>query len=139
MKWSKAKDQALRTYILLFAGLGLSFGLYRQNSSLGPWWTILIAAMLGLTSLIDRIATMFGNSTKGDSDEYKSKKTDATKTGGYVDRREGDDDIDRDFRRIRGYRPGAILRFLKRKSCRQSRGIGEEELGFAASGLRWRH
>lgn len=137
MKWSKAKDQALRTYILLFAGLGLSFGLYRQNSSLGPWWTILIAAMLGLTSLIDRIATMFGNSTKGDNDEYKSKKTDATKTGRYVDRREGDDDINRDFRRIRDYRPSSILCQLKRKSSRQSGRVGEEELGPAAPGLRW--
>jgi len=107
-KWTKARDQMFRTYILLFAGLFLAFGLYRQNSELGPYWTVLIAAMLGLGTLADRIASMFGNSTnQKDIDEYK--KETSGKTSRHVDGREGDDAVNRGLRRLRHNRPTSIL------------------------------
>lgn len=101
----------------MLAGLALSYGLYKRDSDLGPYWTILIGAMLGLQTLVDRISAMFGNSNKGDEDADSEGTTTKT-TSRYVDRDKGNDGSGGSLRRIRYICTSSILGQFKCQSAR---------------------
>lgn len=49
------RGQELRTWILFATGIALMIAFAWRGSDLGPWWTSLLGAMLGLSVMVSAI------------------------------------------------------------------------------------
>lgn len=62
VKWivSDKAQSNVRTWITFFAALGFLYGFYKRGDEPGPYWTLLIGAMLGLAVIVSAVSNVLG-------------------------------------------------------------------------------
>lgn len=60
-----------RSWIMFIFALGLLYGMFKRGDALNAWWTLVIGAMLSLTTLVVAIENIMGVFRKGTDDDRK--------------------------------------------------------------------
>jgi hypothetical protein len=72
----KVNQSELKSWIMFFFALALLYGMFRRGDALGPWWTLVIGAMLSLTTLLVAVENVMGLFKRGSHEPFNPDSED---------------------------------------------------------------
>src|SRR5882672_805438 len=77
--FTKARQESMRTWIMFFFALALLTGMFLRKDQIGPYWTMLIGAMLGLSVIVSAVGGVMSTRFKEKHDDQDGSDTSSPK------------------------------------------------------------